>query len=363
MQIKQRHLRPRAALAGVVGLGALIAATTITSVSATTQASSHKPKVVTPNFSYFAGQTITLDSPGNPGGSYDGMARILAPALATYLHATVNVVDYANSIQGQDAAGNATPNGLTIGELNMAGAIDAFATGQPYTNFPIKTATYLGGLLTIEDDVVVTPSSGITSFKQLVADPNAVGVLDSPTSFTDLNLRVLTGAYGIKSNFITGYANNPAILTGFLRGDGQFTMMGNSTVGTAIAAHNAVPIALTDPPQKGMQYYAQLEHSKAPSYAKLLATDPPKTAAGVAALKELVQITQSPVEVWFVPSGTPANVALALQRAIHSILAQPGVKKALIGQGFYTNYFDSAQVSADTAKSLRNISKLSQYLG
>jgi tripartite-type tricarboxylate transporter receptor subunit TctC len=347
---------------GIVGAASLLLTSVAFASASSASVAAKKAKKVQPDFSYFSGQTITLDSPGSPGGSYDGMARILAPALATFLHANVNVIDYSNSIQGQDVAGNAAPNGLTIGELNMAGAVDAFATSQPYTNFAIKTATYLGGLLTQEDDVVVTPSSGIKSLSQLVDDPAAVGVLDTPTSFTDLNLRVLTGVYGVKSSFITGYANNPAILTGFLRGDGVLTMMGNATVEGAIATGQAVPIAMTDPLQAGMLGYARLKYDKPPTYAKLLATDPPKTKAGVAALKELVQITQSPVEVWFTPKGTPANIALALQRAIRSIMNQPGIQKALIGEGFYTNFFDSAQVTADTNRSLKNISTIVQYL-
>lgn len=41
----------------------------------------------------FHGKTINLESEGSPGTSADMMDRLIAPYLAKYLHATVNVVD------------------------------------------------------------------------------------------------------------------------------------------------------------------------------------------------------------------------------------------------------------------------------
>ena len=67
---------------------------------------------------YYRGKTVTFVAGGLPGGSFDALARVIAPELQMYLGATVNVTNIASSATAQGSVEAATPNGLTIGELN-----------------------------------------------------------------------------------------------------------------------------------------------------------------------------------------------------------------------------------------------------
>ena len=92
---------------------------------------------------YFKGKTITLIAPDAPGGSYDSYARLFAPYVGQELGATINVenVNGAGTLQGSNQMAAATPNGLTIGMVNVGGDIASLVEKQPGQSFTMSKWT------------------------------------------------------------------------------------------------------------------------------------------------------------------------------------------------------------------------------
>lgn len=318
-----------------------------------------------PDFNYFVGKTIDFVSPGAPGGSYDDLARILAPAIASYLHCTVNVTDIStgSSIAGQNAVALAAPNGLTIGELNSAGDIENFVDGSSGLAFSFKKQEYIAGVPEVNIVWMANPSSPYTSITQIIKPRGSLKILDVTSGYQDLLDRVLLGAYGVpSSDLITGFNGSPALLAGFMNNDGPIANIGLQAVEPIIAGGLARPLMLTLPMEPGALGYAVLHKLKLPTYATILNEYPPKTAAGRNALKELVSISVNAGQIVFAPSGTPKNLVLALNAAVRSALNQKSVKAEEDNDGLQTGYISPTAVAANFDKMLRNSPSLAPYL-
>lgn len=92
---------------------------------------------------FFRGNTITLLAPASPGGVQDVTARVIAPYLESYLHATINIEDNGNagSYEGQDDAASAAPTGLFLGMTNTIADLGAEWAGLLGLNFNPCTPT------------------------------------------------------------------------------------------------------------------------------------------------------------------------------------------------------------------------------
>jgi hypothetical protein len=181
-------------------------------------ASAHAKKV-RPDYAYFVGKTITWIAPGAPGGTYYGLATLMAPYMASYLHCVINVesLSTANGIPGQNAAAVALPNGLTIGELNPSEDVEGFIQGDNPLSFTMKNQDFIAGIPAAETIWVTNPATdhGANTAVKMLDPSNGLTFLDPTTGYQDLITRVVTGAYGVSTaNLITGYSGGPVCSRG-----------------------------------------------------------------------------------------------------------------------------------------------------
>jgi len=189
-------------------------------------ASSKKPK------NPFVGTTIDLVSSGGAGSNHDLFARAVAPGIASFLHAKVDVVDMPGG--GQLLAWNyvnhAVPTGLVIGTIDVEGALANLWEKVPNNSVNPATVTWLGGypgegsaeVLYASKSAPQPVESALTSIYTLIKDHTvpikelgSVGDVPGPLFFT---------LYHIPSTDLTSYGNATDQLAGIQRGDGPTTV-------------------------------------------------------------------------------------------------------------------------------------------
>jgi tripartite-type tricarboxylate transporter receptor subunit TctC len=281
--------------------------------------------------SFFKGKTITLISPDAAGGSFDLWSRLLAPAIGSYLHATVNVEDVAggNTIVGQNQAANASPNGLTLGWINANQNLEFQITGQGSISFTPTDEDLLGAPAQNTVVWVTSPNANLKTW-QSVVDLKKFSSLDVTSGTADLYERTLYCAYGLQPKMVTGYENAKAIEAGFLRGDGPIAEEELSVFADAITSGSAVPVLYSElPPSSSVTPYLQ----KAQSIAQLAQSDQPSTSSGKAILAEVQRLAVLPNNILFAPKGTPADEVSALSAAVHSALSNSSVQAQAVKEG------------------------------
>ena len=295
---------------------------------------------------FYKGQTLTMLAAGAAGGAIDLPFRLLATAIGSYLHATVNVEDIVPgaSIPEQDTLAASTPNGLTIGWINALSDASFVLTKTAGLNFNPAREAYLAE----EDgslDVLVAQPHTLANFAALKSSSSEISTLTETSGSVNTILRVMLGVLGVKANYISGYSSTTAETQGFARGDGQLVMLGLSNIGPLIAGGLAVPIAVTAKPPKGLAYAKYL--AGVPTLAQLLATYPAKTKAlanqytALTALQSLLGVT----------IATQTSVAQdkvdALRAAFAWAFKQKSVQQSLLNIGDNPN-----SASPTTAKQL-----------
>lgn len=318
---------------------------TTVAVSASSAESTSAASTPKPNYAYYVGKTITWINPGKAGGGSDVFARVLAPLVASYLHCNVNVEDFSSVTQGQNTAGAAAPDGLTIGTLQINVDVDNDVIGLGGLAFSIQKEQIIAATPTNDGIIAVSPSYGVHTFKELLHSKTVVAFTDETPGGTDLEARLLLGAYRVNARLVTGYTSNADVTTGFLRGDAPGIINGYSTLEGPILAGQARVIMQTNPLVKGAGGYSVMK--KYPSVEEFAKANPPATALGKEAIKELIKIVSGPNMTVTAPTGTPNDLVLALTHAIHSALAQPAARTELLQVGVNPLYISPEAARAD----------------
>jgi tripartite-type tricarboxylate transporter receptor subunit TctC len=299
-----------------------------------------------PDLAFYKGKTITWDVPSKPGASFYTSATVLAPLVGKYLGATVNIVSLpaGATVAGQDQAAAAGNDGLTIGTLNVSANVSNAATKQPGINFDMTKVAFIAGLPINPDVFVVAPSSKYQSFAALIQAKPSITATDYPGSI-DVLEKGMFGAYGIKAKLISGYADVPSQVAGFLRGDAQFAI--NQVPGYAppIEAGKARPLLVTGPVAAGSEGYGKLKG--VPTIAGFAAAHPPATAAqkqAVAAMEALFGAS-AVNQVFFAPAGTPASRVAALGQAFKAAELNPATATAFTKANLATGYLSGAEAA------------------
>ena len=333
------YRKHRLAAGGLALVGSLIGATAIsagaTANKAVSASASSLASTVRPDLGYYKGKAINIIYWGSPGGVGDIAARTLAPYIGAYLHASVTVTDISGggTIPGQNAGADATPNGLTIGMLNVAGDVGNFIHNTPGLNFNLRSIPLLPSLVAASTVMVNTPAAvkaGLNSLTSMVRSKTPISVLAESNSTVGVEMQLLYGAYKIPAHFIYGYSSGAATLAGFARGDGQTTMQGFAVFQPDIVGGVAVPIFQSTAAVQGVNGYAIMR--KVPVLSQYVAANPPKTNNAKAEL----QVLQSFLNLGPLFSsqvGTPAKYQAALAAAINFAASRGGVKAALIKNG------------------------------
>lgn len=118
----------------------------------------------------FPARTVRLIVPFSAGGASDGPARIYAAEMSKLIGQQMIVENRpgAGSVVGAEAAAKATPDGYTLFMISNTHYVSAAIHSKlPYD--PIADFTSITGLTAAQNLLVVHPSLGVNSVKELIA--------------------------------------------------------------------------------------------------------------------------------------------------------------------------------------------------
>ena len=308
---------------------------------------------------YFTGKTITLIAPDKPGGSYDSYARLFAPYVAQELGATVNVENIAGAgtVEGTNEMAAASPNGLTIGMVNVGGDIASKVENQPGQSFNMRTLSWIGQPAQIPNALISQPGSGPASFSALLHATKSVTVLDIRNGIGDMLNRVIYGAFGIPHQVDTGFESTASLKQGFLAKDGQTIFEAMSTLYPLISGNEAKPLLVTGA-------------VTLPSYQKVLSGVPTlqselSTVSLSAARKAAVQeaLTLSNLSDDFAaPAGVPASELSALRQAFSKAASLPALQAQAAKETLPLSFISGSAVSSQVDAAFANASSIAPYV-
>jgi tripartite-type tricarboxylate transporter receptor subunit TctC len=274
---------------------------------------------------YYKGKTITLIAPDKPGGGFDNWARTLAPAMAQYLGATINITNIpaGNTIVGQNTLASASPDGLTIGWLNLVEDVSEKAAGVSGITFDPSKLAIIGATAPIPVVVIASPSSPYTSMAALASAPGPVKTLTQTKGSTALIERVIMSAFGVKTQYIAGYESSADLKAGFTRGDGQVAVDNVSAFGPLITGKAARPLLVTSQVSGTGGLASAL--TGVPTVSEFAAQHTP--AAGTQQVLNAVMSLYTYNVTLAAPTGTPANEVAALRAAMQWAMQQTSVQQ------------------------------------
>jgi hypothetical protein len=177
----------------------------------------------------FKGTTIDLISSGAAGSTHDLDARAVASLLGQYLHATVDVIDMpgGGQLKAWNYVSQATPNGLTIGTIDIQGVMANVWENVPGQNFNPQRLTMLGGLaggIAGGAKIMFTNTNRppFQTIYTLVRD-HTTRVVELG-SVGDVSGPLLFKLYKVPYEDLTSYPDASAELQGLIRGDGQLSV-------------------------------------------------------------------------------------------------------------------------------------------
>ena len=308
---------------------------------------------------YFKGKTITLISPDAPGGSYDSYARLFAPYVGQELGATINVEDVngAGTLQGSNQMAAASPNGLTIGMVNVGGDVASLVEKQPGQNFTMTKLSWIGQPAQIPNAIVTQPGSSVSSFSGMLHPSGQVSALDIRNGIGDMLIRVLYGAFGVPYKLDTGFEQTAALKQGFLAKDGQTILEAMSTLYPLISGNEAKPLLVIGP-------------VSLPSYQKVLSGVPTLqtamssahlSAGKEAAVTEALALSNL-ADDFAAPAGLPASELSALRQAFSAAASLPALKAQAEKESLPLSFISGSAVSGQVDQALANSTTIAPYV-
>lgn len=161
--------------------------------------------------SFYAGETIDLVVPYDPGGGYDIYARDIAPYLGKCLDATVAVKNEpgAGSLLATNKTANSDPEERRLQILNMGGAAASQLAGADGVNYDLRELTYAGRIASAPDLVVTGPNSKFKSFDDVLNASDEVRFVSTGVgSLESISAGVLISAYGLPGKIVTGFTGS-----------------------------------------------------------------------------------------------------------------------------------------------------------
>jgi putative tricarboxylic transport membrane protein len=309
--------------------------------------------------SYFKGKTITLIAPDAPGGSYDSYARLFAPYVAKQLGATINVenVPTAGTVQGSNQMAAASPNGLTIGMVNVGGDVASLVEKQPGQSFDMSKLSWIGQPAPLPNAIVTQPGSTVQSFAAMLHPSDPVSALDIRNGIGDMLIRVVYGAFGVKHKLDTGFESTSALKQGFIAKDGQTILEAMSTLYPLISGNEAKPLLVVGPVdlpayQKALSGVPTLQSELAK-----VSLPAPQTAAVNEAL-DLSNLSDD----FAAPAGLPAADLTALRNAFTKAAADPQLKAQATKESLPLSWISGSSVTSQVKAALSQSNTIAPYV-
>lgn len=320
--------------------GAAAAATSFSSAHVDSNTSTVKP-----DFNFYKGKVLSFITGGGSGAGYDEFALILAPAMARYLHATINVTDITPgaTIPGSDQGASSAPNGLTIAMGYFGEYIQNDIEGQPSVAYTIKDQELIGGAGPQPYVIAALKSSGLTRLGTALKTKNVWVSLEGQGG---MMITFLLDAYkSTHSTILSGYPNAPAALEGVLRGDGTLSVNAGSVFIPSIQTGQLTPIASSTPAAKGTEDYSRMR--TVPTLSTWLAENPPKAKSALAAEKVMNALDGMAFDTLFEPKGTPEKYVAALSAAFQHVMHEKSVDAALLNDDIPDTYVSGKDITRE----------------
>jgi tripartite-type tricarboxylate transporter receptor subunit TctC len=179
----------------------------------------------------FPGRNIDFIIPKAPGGGFDNLVRVIAPALEKFLPRKVNVVpDNIPAGGGGKGIGQlyrARPDGYTIGAVDIPGSfiLQERQDKESGSGFDLRRITWLCAMgLPEYFCLAVGANSPLKTLDDLKAlsKLRAVKFTSSGPEGTAYAATVVgANLMGVKAQLITGYKGSSDFVVGAIRGDGD----------------------------------------------------------------------------------------------------------------------------------------------
>lgn len=210
--------------------------------------SSQSPAIAQDAAAFYKGKNVLFVVPNKPGGGYDFYARFMAPHLEKYLGATVVVSNKpgGGGVVGANTVYRAKPNGLTIGIMNMTGAIPAQIAGAKGIDFDLKKFIWLARLNNEPQIFVVGTKSKYNSWNEILKSKETIKLSSTGTTgSTYLDLLVLKLAFDLKNfDIITGFSGTSDADLSVIRGEVEGTASSVSSKIKKIAEGDFRPLLM-----------------------------------------------------------------------------------------------------------------------
>ncbi len=199
--------------------------------------------------SFYAGETVDLVVPYDPGGGFDVYARAIAPYLGDCLGAEVVVKNEpgAGGLLATNATAVADPEERRLMIMNTAGFAAAQIAGAEGVQFDLSEFSHVGRIAGAPTALVVASDSDIASFDDILASDDPVRfVATGPGSEGYIAATGLAEAYGFPIEVITGFPGSGEARTAVVAGDADVMALTFDSLLGAIAAGEVRPVVLVD---------------------------------------------------------------------------------------------------------------------
>ena len=173
---------------------------------------------------FYKGKAIQWIVPYNPGGGYDEYSRAIAPYMAKYTGARVEIVNMpgAGGMKGANEIFNAPADGLTIGIINGSAMVTNQISEIEGARYKVADYSYLGRMVADLRVLTVGTNSPYKTFEDLEASSGAFVVGATGLGGSTYVDAVITGpVFDLKQKIVHGFNNSSDVRQAMLRGDVQ----------------------------------------------------------------------------------------------------------------------------------------------
>jgi tripartite-type tricarboxylate transporter receptor subunit TctC len=203
--------------------------------------------------SYYAGQTVDLVVPYEPGGGYDLYARALAPYMGECLDGATVVVQNEPGAGGLLAVNNTfttSPDERRLQIVNTVGAVSAQIAGTEGVQFDMLEFSPVGRIVATTSALAVPPNSDVQDFQDLIDSTEPVVFPSTGPGANDfITPNVLAAIYGFETEMVTGFQGSSEARLALLQGNGDAYVQSWDSMFDAIETGevNALVVASTEP--------------------------------------------------------------------------------------------------------------------
>jgi tripartite-type tricarboxylate transporter receptor subunit TctC len=358
----------------VVSLAAIALGTTVPMAAAATSKAKScvsgvgtkvKDAATCKGIDYYRSQTITFIVPTTAGAQFDIEARDITPLVASYLRATINILDVptGGSITGQDLLARSSANGLTIGMFELGTDVSSIIQNLPGLNFNPDHEALLGGPENPDAMLASSPNSPYKNLKELqtlsLTTPARYDAQNS--SSATIQTRLLLLALGVKYQLITGFANSVAVVNGFVSGDGNLVQQAITTMAPLVQGGKAIALYVGAALPPSSAYYTLLKG--VPDFTQVQRHYELKTALAKRAATLLAGYMAASSIALGGPSRIPADEVSALRAAIKYAMTSGTVSSEFLAQGVPPGFVDGPTEKAGYITDLDNATAIRKLLG